>query len=197
MNNESLCNMTDLTLILNEIESGRAGTQQLMAVVYDELRRIASEHMKQERPGHSLQPTALVHEAFLRLVGDGNVTWQNRRHFFGAAAIAMQRILVDNARQRRQLQRGGQHHKVDLIEADIAVEDHGLKVDLIALESALSEFQAEDAPKAELVRLRYFAGLSEEEAALTLGISRPTASRWWAYSRAWLLCRMQGNSEAS
>lgn len=194
--------MQDVTYILSAIESGRATTADLLPLVYDELRRMASSRMQNEQPGHTLQPTALVHEAFLRLVGTNDVadgtaadgtaaTWQNRRHFFGAAAIAMQRILVDEARRKKQLQHGGDRMQVQLSDVDVAQPTAADGVDLIALNEALQELEASDPDKAELVRLRYFAGLNEQEVALALNISRATASRWWTFARAWLFEKLR------
>ena len=184
--------MTDVTAILNAIEAGNARTEELLPLVYEELRRLALAKMRHERPGHTLQATALVHEAFLRLLGDEQATWQNRRHFFGAAAIAMQRILVEQARERQQQKRGRDYQRVEL--SDVAAADHELPSDtnLLALNEALKRLEQEDPAKAELVRLRYFAGLTEEEAALALNISRATASRWWTFAKAWLFQRVQG-----
>lgn len=184
--------MTGITIILNAIESGQARTEDLLPIVYDELRRLAAAHMQNERVGHTLQATALVHEVFLRLLGGEPATWQNRRHFFGAAALAMQRILVEQARQRTQLKHGGDWNRVELVEIDVARKETPSDTDLLALSEALVEFEKEDAAKAELVRLRYFVGLNEEEAAKTLNISRATASRWWTFSRAWLFQHIQG-----
>ena len=189
--------MEDVTYILSAIESGRATTADLLPLVYHELRRMASSRMQNEKPGHTLQPTALVHEAFLRLVGTNDVadgtaaTWQNRRHFFGAAAIAMQRILVDEARKKKQLQHGGDRMQVQLSDVDVAQPTAADDVDLIALNEALQELEASDPNKAELVRLRYFAGLNEQEVALALNISRATASRWWTFARAWLFEKLR------
>lgn len=186
--------MTEVSVILHAIESGDARTEDLLPVVYDELRQLAAAQMRRERASHTLQPTALVHEAFLRLVSDAKATWQNRRHFFGAAAIAMQRILVEQARQRRQLQHGGDRMRVGLSGVDVLQSTSADDVDLIGLDTALCEFETTHPEKAELVRLRYFAGLTEAEAAQTLNISRPTASRWWTFSKAWLFARMQGDT---
>jgi RNA polymerase sigma factor (TIGR02999 family) len=183
--------MTDVTVILNAIESGNGRTEDLLPLVYDELRRLAAGQMHHERPGHTLQATALVHEVFLRLLGDNPPTWQNRRHFFGAAALAMQRILVEQARRKKRLRHGGQHQKVDMSDMDIVADGLKADLDVLAIDEALHSFQQEEPQKAELVRLRYFAGLSEEEAAQTLNISRATASRWWTYARAWLFARIQ------
>lgn len=184
--------MTDVTAILNAIEAGNARTEELLPLVYEELRRLALAKMRHERPGHTLQATALVHEAFLRLLGDEQATWQNRRHFFGAAAIAMQRILVEQARERQQQKRGGDFQRVELIDVAVADSEQPSDTNLLALNEALKRLEQEDPAKAELVRLRYFAGLTEEEAALALNISRATASRWWTFAKAWLFQRVQG-----
>ena len=184
--------MTSVTLILNSIESGNARTQDLLPMVYDELRQLAAGQMRNERVGQTLQATALVHEAFLRLVGDPDATWANRRHFFGAAALAMQRILVEQARRKSRLKHGGQMQEVAFSGIEIIAETAQSEGELLALDEALSEFEIESPEKAELVRLRYFAGLTEEEAALALNISRATASRWWTYSKAWLFAKMRG-----
>ncbi|MGB4710043.1 MAG: ECF-type sigma factor [Fuerstiella sp.] len=184
--------MTDVTIILKEIASGAARTEDLLPLVYSELRRLAGAKLQHEPAGITLQATALVHEAFLRLVGDENATWENRRHFMGAAAIAMQRILVEQARQRQQLKRGGGRQQVELMDVAIEVNSQTSDADLLALNDALDEFQVQEPAKAELVRLRYFAGLSEEEAAEVLNISRATASRWRTFAKAWLYQRIQG-----
>ncbi len=184
--------MTSVTVVLNAIESGQARTEDLLPLVYDELRKLAAGQMQHERVGQTLQATALVHEAFLRLVGDDTATWQNRRHFFGAAAIAMQRILVEQARRKSRLKRGGDLQQVELSQIDLSVDEAKSDDELMALDEALTTFQSEEPAKAELVRLRYFAGLTEDEAALALNISRATSSRWWTYSKAWLFEKMQG-----
>jgi RNA polymerase sigma factor (TIGR02999 family) len=184
--------MTSITVVLNAIESGQARTEDLLPLVYDELRKLAAGQMRHEQAGQTLQATALVHEAFLRLVGDDTATWQNRRHFFGAAAIAMQRILVEQARRKSRLKHGGDRQEVELSQIDMVVDEAKSDDELMALDEALTIFQSEEPAKAELVRLRYFAGLTEEEAALALNISRATASRWWTYSKAWLFEKMQG-----
>lgn len=186
--------MNDVTKILNAMQHGQAKSEDLLPLLYGELRQIAGRHMREERANHTLQPTALVHEAYLRLLGDADATWQNRRHFLGAAATAMQRILVENARQQKQIKRGGELERVELRDADLAAEIPESQTDLQALDAALQQFQTTDSSKAELVRLRYFAGLSEEDVAATLGISKATASRWWTYSRAWLYSKMQDKS---
>lgn len=184
--------MTSITVVLNAIESGQARAEDLLPLVYDELRKLAAGQMRHEQAGQTLQATALVHEAFLRLVGDDTATWQNRRHFFGAAAIAMQRILVEQARRKSRLKRGGDRQEVELSQIDLVIDEAKSDDELMALDEALTTFQSEEPAKAELVRLRYFAGLTEEEAALALNISRATASRWWTYSKAWLFEKMQG-----
>jgi RNA polymerase sigma factor (TIGR02999 family) len=177
--------MNDVTLILAAIDRGDPrAAEQLLPLVYDELRELASQRLGQEKPGQTLQATALVHEAYLRLVGEQDPGWDGRGHFFAAAAEAMRRILVDNARRKRAAKHGGGHRRRDLDEVEIAAGAPA--EDLMALDEALTRLAAEDPAKAELVKLRYFAGLSIEEAALALGISPATAKRRWAYARAWL-----------
>ncbi|HUJ44592.1 MAG TPA: sigma-70 family RNA polymerase sigma factor [Opitutaceae bacterium] len=178
--------MSDLTLILQQMERGDPqAADRLLPLVYDELRRIAAGKMAREPAGQTLQPTALVHEAWLRLGGDEQPTWQNRAHFFGAAAEAMRRILIDRARRRCALRHGGGQERVDIDDLELAA---GTENDdqLLAIHEALDELAARDPQKAELVKLRYFAGLTIEEAALALGISEPTAKRWWTFARTWL-----------
>ncbi|HVX13696.1 MAG TPA: sigma-70 family RNA polymerase sigma factor [Pirellulales bacterium] len=180
----------ELTQILAAVASGEPqATDKLLPLVYDELRRVAAAQLAQERPGQTLQATALVHEAYLRLLGDDSPSWQNRRHFFAAAAEAMRRILVDRARRKRRLRHGGGRQREDFDAAEIPVE--APNVDLLALDEALDGLAGEDPAKAELVKLRFFAGLGEQEAADVLGISRATAARYWAYSRAWLFDRLR------
>lgn len=162
--------------------------EQLLPLVYDELRRVATQQLARERPGQTLQATALVHEAYLRLIG-GETSWDNRRHFFAAAAEAMRRILVERARRKRRLRHGGDRRRVEIEADELPIEEP--PVDLLALDEALEHLAAEDATKAELVKLRFFAGLSEQEAAEVLGISRATAARHWAYARAWLFERLR------
>ncbi|MEZ6128365.1 MAG: ECF-type sigma factor [Planctomycetaceae bacterium] len=182
--------MTDVTVLLRAIGQGQARTEDLLPLVYDELRRLAAGQMQHEQPGQTLQATALVHEAFLRLVGHDAATWENRRHFFGAAALAMQRILVEQARRRQRLKRGGDMQQINVSDMDIVADTLTPAEDLLAIDQALQDFSVQDPQKAELVRLRYFAGLTEAEAAQALGISRPTASRWWTYAKAWLFARV-------
>ena len=178
--------MSDVTRILNAIEAGDPqAASQLLPLVYDELRKLAAARMASERVDHTLDATALVHEAYLRLVGGGNrATWSHRRQFFAAAAEAMRRVLVDHARSHRAGKRGGGRERVPLDEfADSAGTTD---IDWLVIDDALAKLAVEDATAAELVRLKLFAGLSVEESADVLGISRATAYRDWAFARAWL-----------
>jgi RNA polymerase sigma factor (TIGR02999 family) len=175
--------MHEVTHALEAI--GQGDTQaaaQLLPLVYDELRRLAARQLAQEKPGQTLQATALVHEAYLRLVGDQH--FANRRHFFAAAAEAMRRILVENARRKKRHKRGGDLQRVELPELAITAPDSDLR--LLALDEALARFAGIEPTKAELVKLRWFGGLSLDAAAELLDISPSTADRWWAYARAWL-----------
>jgi RNA polymerase sigma factor (TIGR02999 family) len=174
----------DLTQLLNRLSGERhVAADQLLPLVYQELRRVAAQKMARETPGQTLQATALVHEAWMR-VGGENQSWENRAHFFGAAAEAMRRILIDRARSKRAERHGGGQERIDVDEVEIVapVQDE----ELLAVHDSLDQFAAHDAQKAELVKLRYFAGLTIAEAADVLGISVPTAKRHWAYARAWL-----------
>ena len=182
--------MAEVTQILNAIREGQPqAAEELLPLVYDELRRLAAVRIAHERPGQTLQATALVHEAYLRLVGDEPRTqWEHRGHFFAVAAEAMRRILVENARRKRRLRHGGEYQRVELAEADVVIT--GPADDVLALDEALQQFEHDQPRKAALVKLRYFAGLSEDDAAASLGISRATASRWWAFARAWLYERL-------
>jgi RNA polymerase sigma factor (TIGR02999 family) len=178
--------MSDVTRILSQIDSGDpSAAEKLLPLVYDELRKLAAARLAHEPPGPVLQATALVHEAYLRLVDvDYAQRWESRGHFFAAAAEAMRRILVEDARRRGSLKRGGALDRVTLPEvAAPEVED---RFDLLALDDALRQLEAEHPEKAKLVKLRFFAGCSLEDTALHLGISRATAQRHWAYARAWL-----------
>jgi RNA polymerase sigma factor (TIGR02999 family) len=178
--------MSDVTRILNAIEQGDAkAADELLPLIYDELRRLATQKMSQESPGQTLQATALVHEAYIRLAGSEGQNWSSRAHFFAAAAEAMRRILVENARRKRSDKYGGNRQRVDLDEGDIAI---GVPSDdCIALDEALTKLTEEEQAVADLVKLRYFAGLPLYQAAKLLGISERTAARYWAYGRAWLL----------
>jgi RNA polymerase sigma factor (TIGR02999 family) len=177
--------MNDVTRILGEIARQNANAaSQLLPLVYDELRKLAASKMARETPGQTLQPTALVHEAWLRLAGAEDQTWDNRAHFFGAAAEAMRRILIENARRKKALRHGAGEARLNLEELDIVAPAPDEQ--LLAIHEALDKFAAVDKVKAELVKLRYFAGMTIEEAAHVLGISEATAKRWWIYARAWL-----------
>jgi RNA polymerase sigma factor (TIGR02999 family) len=184
--------MSEVTRILNEIEQGEpAAAQQLLPIVYEELRRLAAQRLAQEKPGQTLQATALVHEAYLRLVGedDRGQAWDGRGHFFAAAAEAMRRILIDNARRKAAVKHGGQARRVELDE-NLAVGEHPHH-ELLALDEALAEFEQHDQQAAQLVKLRYFAGLTHQQAAEMLGITRRAADRLWTLARAWLHQRLQ------
>ena len=184
--------MSNVTQLLDQIQRGdRHAADQLLPLVYDELRQLAAARLAGEKPGQTLEATALVHEAYLRLVGDQR--FADRRHFFRVAAEAMRRILVDHARHKQRLKAGGGRERVPLSEAELTVEAPA--DDLVALDEALDRFADIDPVKAELVKLRYFAGLSEEEAAAVLGISRATASRYWTYARAWLIHALEGKTD--
>jgi RNA polymerase sigma factor (TIGR02999 family) len=188
--------MSDLTRILSAIEQGDPhAAGQLLPLVYDELRRLAAQKLAQEKPGQTLQATALVHEAYLRLVGSpgresgqDEPHWDSRGHFFAAAAEAMRRILVESARKKKRQRHGGGRHRVDLQEA-VSLADSP-QDDLLALDEALTRLAAREPAKAELVKLRYFAGLSIDQAADLMRISRTTAKRYWAFARAWLLAEI-------
>src|SRR6185503_124025 len=176
--------MSNVTEILTAIDQGQARADELLPLVYEELRKLASARMAQESPGQTLQPTALVHEAWLRLVGDANPKFDGRAHFFAAAAEAMRRILIDSARRKRALRHGGGQARVDIAEVDIAVAHSDNE--LLAVHEALDKLSAEDAGLADLVKLRFFVGLTNKQAAELLGFSEPTAERRWAFARAWL-----------
>jgi RNA polymerase sigma factor (TIGR02999 family) len=178
--------MSDVTRILNDMEHGDTkAADELLALVYDELRRVAAHKMANEAPGQTLQPTALVHEAWLHLGGDEQPNWKNRAHFFGAAAEAMRRILVDRAREKKALKRGGDLKRVDLDGVELAspMPDD----ELLALDEALDRLATVDTRAAEMVKLCFFVGLTQPEAARELGISLSTAERVWGFARSWLL----------
>jgi len=177
--------MSDVTQILNAIERGDAkATDELLPLVYEELRLLAAQKLSHEPPGQTLQATALVHEAYLRLVGEEPRSWENRGHFFAAAAEAMRRILVENARRKRRMKYGDGLRRVDFDNLDVAAE--GLSGNVIALDEALARLSEEDRLAAELVKMRYFAGLTLAQTAEALGVSPRTADRCWAYAKAWL-----------
>ena len=169
---------------------GQQDAERLLALVYDELRKVAYSKMSQERTDLTLQPTALVHEAWIRLGGENQPAWVNRAHFFSAAAEAMRRILIDRARRRQALRHGGDQQRVDSEELEGLPQSMNDDKHVIDLNDALSKLDQEDPRKAELVKLRYFVGLTIEETAKTMEISTPTAKRWWAYSRSWLFEKM-------
>ncbi len=189
MNSEEHSTDLPVSRILKRVAEGEVrAAEELLPLVYDELRRLAAARMKNEAAEHTLQPTALVHEAYLRLLRSEPQSWDNRRHFFSAAAEAMRRILIEHARSRDRIKRGGELHREPL--ADIAISPSVDLSEIIAVHEVLEEFEREMPDKAELVKLRYFAGLDEVSAAETLGISRATASRWWTFSRAWLFQKL-------
>lgn len=186
--------MSDVTRILAAIERGDVrAVDELFPLVYQELRQLAAQRMSKEKPGQTLQATALVHEAYLRLVGGEEQQWSSSRYFFSAAAEAMRRILIENARRKQRLKRGGDRQRVDLQDADLVVE--GPSDDLIALDEALEKLVKKDKVKADLVKLRFFAGLTNEQAAEVLGISLNTADRYWAYARSWLHLEISRDAE--
>jgi RNA polymerase sigma factor (TIGR02999 family) len=182
--------MSDVTQILMAIDTGdRHAAEQLLPLVYDELRNLAAQRLSREKPGQTLQATALVHEAYVRLVDrDAAQHWNGRGHFFGAAAEAMRRILVERARQKKSLKGGGEFEQIEL--GNIAAPEKDPAIDLLDLNEALLILEREEPQKAQLVKLRFFAGLSLEESGDALGISVATAKRYWAYARAWLFGRI-------
>jgi RNA polymerase sigma factor (TIGR02999 family) len=186
--------MSDVTHILCAIEDGDPhAAAQLLPLVYDELRKLAAQRLALEKPGQTLQATALVHEAYLRLVGGKHTPhWNGRGHFFAAAAQAMRRILVENARRKRRLKRGGGAVREELDESNLAAPD--VPDDLVALDEALSQLAVVDPRAAQLVNLRYFAGLTIPQAAEVLGVAPRTADLLWAYARAWLLRKIEGDA---
>jgi len=186
--------MNDVTRILTAIEQGNArASEELLPLVYNELRRMAAHKMSAEPAGHTLQPTALVHEAWLKLVDSPSQSWQNRAHFFGAAAEAMRRLLIARARRKSRQRRGSGAAHLDVDELEIA--SPAPDDQLLALNEALDRFAALEPQQAELIKLRYFVGLKIEEAAGILGISEATAKRWWAYARAWLFHEVAARHE--
>jgi RNA polymerase sigma factor (TIGR02999 family) len=183
--------MSDVTSILSAIEQGDPhAAEQLLPLVYDELRQLAAQKLAQEKPGQTLQATALVHEAYLRLVGTRAAQrWDSLGHFFAAAAEAMRRVLLNRARDKKRFKRGGERSRVDLDHVEIALDTSDEQ--LIALDDALTQLSAEDPDAARLVNLRFFAGLTLKDAAAVLGLAPRTAERQWAYARAWLFARLR------
>lgn len=183
--------MSDATVMLTAIQSGDSkAAERLLVLVYDELRRLAASKLAHEAPGQTLQPTALVHEAWLRLVGDRTATFNDREHFFRASAEAMRRILIDRARRKHTQRHGGGYQRVDFEGLNLAappVDDQ-----LLAVNEALDKFALEHPVQAELVKLKYFAGLTNEEVSEVMGISVSTAKNYWTFSRAWLLNEIEG-----
>ncbi len=177
--------MSDVTRILNAIEQGDpAATEGLLPLVYEELRMLAAQKMAQEKPGHTLQATALVHEAYIRLMEGGSQNWSSKGHFFKAAAEAMRRILVENARRKKRVSHGGSLQRIPLNPGTEVLQEPS--EDILALDEALSRLAEEDCVVAEIVKLRYFGGVPFSEIARMLGISTRTVDRYWAYGRAWL-----------
>ncbi len=191
--------MNDVTRILSAIEHGDPqAAERLLPLVYDELRKLAAQRLAREKPGQTLQATALVHDAYLRLVGAQDPGWDGRGHFFAAAAEAMQRILVEGARRRQRLKRGGDRSRRDLDEValSIAAPDGEAEDDLLALDAALTKLAGREPLRARLVQLRYFSGLSVAQAAEVLGISTSTADRYWTFARAWLRVEIAGHDRS-
>jgi RNA polymerase sigma factor (TIGR02999 family) len=187
--------MSKVTRILAAIEKGDVrAVDELFPLVYQELRQLAAQRISKEKPGQTLQATALVHEAYLRLVGAEGQRWSGRRHFFSAAAEAMRRILIENARRKKRIRHGGGWQRVDLDKAKLVGEKSS--DELIALDEALERLSEEDKEAAELIKLRFFAGLTMEQAAEVLGMAQRTAERNWAYARAWLYKELS-NGEAT
>jgi RNA polymerase sigma factor (TIGR02999 family) len=185
--------MSDVTQILNAIERGDArATDELLPLVYEELRLLAAQKLSHESPGQTLQATALVHEAYIRLVGEERQSWDSRGHFFAAAAEAMRRILVESARRKKTQRKGGDCRRVDLAASDAVGEDDLHSNDFLVLDQAIEKLSRKDELKANVVKLRYFAGLTIEQTACSLRISPATAKRYWTYARAWLIREMGG-----
>jgi RNA polymerase sigma factor (TIGR02999 family) len=187
----TLGTVSEITLLLDSVARGDAkASEELLPIVYEELRRLAAHKMSAEAAGHTLQATALVHEAWLRLVGSDHQSWQNRAHFFGAAAEAMRRILVEHARRKQSLKRGGNAEHVEL--ADSALVLTAPPDELLAVHEALDKLAVQDSAAAELVKLRYFVGMTMEEAASALGLAKRTAENLWTYARVWLHREIRG-----
>jgi RNA polymerase sigma factor (TIGR02999 family) len=185
-----------VTELLERASSGDpTAARELLPLVYEQLRASAARHMASERPGHTLQPTALVHEAFLRLVGEGHTTWDGRGHFYVAAANAMRRILIDHARKRGRQKRGGDWQRLDLDSVDLAREPAPLE-DIVSVDEAIRRLEKRDERMAKIVRLRFFAGLGVQEIAEVMGITDRTVRREWAVARAWLYRELAGEQSA-
>ena len=185
--------MSDMTRILQSIDQGDAkAVDELFPLVYAELRRLAAQKMARETPGHTLQPTALVHEAWLRLVGEGDPQWDTRGHFFAAAAEAMRRILIEHARRKNAVKRGGNFERVNFENLDVAILAEG--AEFLLLNDALEKLERQDADAAQVVKLRFFAGLTNEEAGKVLGVTDRTAKRYWTFARAWLFQELRGRT---
>jgi len=177
--------VSEITLILDEVARGNsAAAEELLPLVYDELRRIAAGRMAHEAAGQTLQPTALVHEAWLRMVGDGSRTWENRAHFFGAASEAMRRILIENARRKSCLKRGGNQQRVNLEDVDLTEASPDDK--MLLIDEALEQLKAQDEEKSKIVVMKFFGGMTNQEVARSLGVTERTVERQWAYARAWM-----------
>jgi len=184
--------MSEVTRILDAIQSGDQASEELLPLVYDELRKLAAAKLAREKPGQTLDATALVHDAYLRLVGPADAArWENRGHFFAAAATAMRRILIERARRKQRMIHGGGRQRQELHSELVVMTVPN--DDLLALDAALAKLSQSDPIKSELIELRYFAGLTGDQAAKILGISSKTADRYWAYSRAWIRREMEGN----
>ena len=191
--------MNDVTRILSQLESGdSSASDKLLPLVYEELRRLAASKLGNEKPGQTLQPTALVHEAFLRLVGnDAQTSWNSRGHFFSSAAEAMRRILIEQARRKQRVRHGGEFQRVELENWDsLESESNLLPGDLLALNDALERLEAKDAVRAEIVKLRFFAGLTIPQAAKAMSISVATAERYWTFARTWLFAELSDGTPA-
>jgi RNA polymerase sigma factor (TIGR02999 family) len=186
----TLESMSDVTQVLQAIQRGDGrASEELLPLVYHEMRQLAAARMAQEAAGQTLQATALVHEAWLRMVGAGERTWQNRAHFFGAAAEAMRRILVENARRKSRLKRGGGQLRLDIEDLDLAAAGPDDKV--LLMDEALEQLKAEDPEKARIVVLKFFGGMTNQEVAENLGVTERTVERQWAYAKAWLFQKIR------
>lgn len=187
--------MNDVTRILHSIQQGDSrAADELLPLVYEELRKLAAQKMANEAAGHTLQPTALVHEAWLRLAGEENQQWDGRGHFFAAAAESMRRILIERARCRNSLKRGGNFERMNLDDVDVAVLADGDS--LLLINDALEKLEKEDPDAAQVVKLRFFAGMTNEEAGQVLGVTGRTAKRYWTFARAWLFQELRGGTDS-